>query len=205
MRRAALFAGLLGLWVAMGQKEVVNLAGETGEGDAQLLELLHVKRVYVEKLAGGDSAIGIRDMIIGALQNSRLFQITENPDRADAVLRGSAEDLIFTDTFSSSEGLTARTFVGSQRSSGTTRGGGGVTVGEQESTRIAERKHEAVAAVRLVNKEGDVIWSTTQESLGAKFKGAGADVAEKVVKQLADDFARARKLKAKSGSASAPK
>jgi hypothetical protein len=205
VRRAGLFAALLGLWVAMGQKEVVNLAGDPGEGDTGLLELLQVKRVHVEKLAGGDSAIGIREMLIGGLQNSRLFQITENPDRADAVLRGWAEDLIFTDTFSTSEGMSARTFIGSQRSAGTTRSGGGVSVGEQESVRIAERKHEAVAAVRLVNKEGDVIWSTTQESLGAKFRGSSADVADKVVKRLVEDFARARKLRSRSEPASVSK
>ena len=51
------------------------------------------------------------------------------------------------------------------------RGGVNLGVGQNESTRIAERKHEAVASVRLVNKDGDVIWSTTQESLGAKFRG----------------------------------
>ena len=32
--------------------------------------------------------------------------------------------------------------------------------------------------VIAVNKDGDVIWSTTQESLGAKFRGASADVGE---------------------------
>ncbi|MEJ7608136.1 MAG: hypothetical protein WKF37_18190 [Bryobacteraceae bacterium] len=61
-------------------------------------------------------------------------------------------------------------------------------MGREESVKIAERKHEAMAAVRLVGKEGDVIWATTQESLGAKFKGASADVADKVVKQLVNDM-----------------
>ena len=51
-----------------------------------------------------------------------------------------------------------------------------------------------MAAVRLVNKEGDVIWATTQESLGAKFRGASTDVAEKITSKLKEDFARARKL-----------
>ena len=39
-----------------------------------------------------------------------------------------------------------------------------------------------MAAVRLVNKEGDVIWATTQESLGAKFRGASMDVADKITR-----------------------
>jgi hypothetical protein len=43
-------------------------------------------------------------------------------------------------------------------------------------------------AVRLVSSDRDVLWSTTQESKGAKYKGASADVAEKVVKQLLWDL-----------------
>ena len=68
----------------------------------------------------------------------------------------------------------------------------GSGVNESESTRIQERKHEASASVRLVNKEGDVIWSTTQESLGAKLRSASADVADKVTRQLVQDYERAR-------------
>ncbi|MFN0104298.1 MAG: hypothetical protein ACKV2U_19705 [Bryobacteraceae bacterium] len=186
----------------LAQKEVVNLSpGATAADHPQLLELLKIRRIYVEKLAGGDTAVQIRDMLIGALQETRLFAITENPEKADTVLKGSAEDLVFTDTFSSSEGIQARTQVGSTRSGGTTRGGVGFSVGEQESTRIAERKHEATAAVRLVNKEGDVIWSTTQESLGAKFRGASFDVAGKVTHQLVEDFVRARRLGSRPVSA----
>ncbi len=42
--------------------------------------------------------------------------------------------------------------------------------------------------MRLCNNVGDVIWSTTQESAGAKFRGASADVATKIARQLAIDF-----------------
>ncbi len=153
-----------------------------------------VKRIHVEKRSGGETAGHMRDMIITAIQASKLFSLTENPDRADAILRGSAEDLIFTDTFQTSEGITARTSIGS--GSGSNRGnvlgrGIGAQVGDNESQRIQERKHEATASVRLVLKDGDVIWSTTQESLGGKFKGAAADVAEKVAKRLVEDFGKA--------------
>jgi hypothetical protein len=51
-----------------------------------------------------------------------------------------------------------------------------------------------VAAVRLVNKDGDVIWSTTQESLGGKFRGSSADVADRITKKLLEDYDRAKKL-----------
>ncbi|MBM3783623.1 MAG: hypothetical protein FJW30_04640 [Acidobacteria bacterium] len=161
-------------------------AGLTAQDQAG--DLLKVKKLHVEKLAGGDTAVHFRDMLIAALQATRLFTITENPDRADTVLRGSSEDLVFTDTYSSSEGVHARTQIGGRGA----RGSSGIGVGEQESVRISERKHEATASVRLVNKEGDVIWSTTQESTGAKFRGASADVAAKITRQLSEDIARAK-------------
>ena len=39
-----------------------------------------------------------------------------------------------------------------------------------------------------MRETGDVIWSTTQESKGAKYKGANADSADKVVRQLLRDL-----------------
>ena len=167
---------------------------------ATTLRLLEVRRIYVDRLTGGETAAQIRDMIIASLQSAKLFILTENPDKADAFLRGSAEDLIFTDTYSSSESLSARasSSVGSNpdRTASDRRSRyAGVSVGEQESARIAERKHEATASVRLVSRDGDVLWSTTQESMGAKFRGASADVADKVTRQLIRDLENARKLK----------
>ncbi len=159
-------------------------------------ELPQIRRICVEDLTGDRSASQIRDMIIVALQRSSAFQITENPARADAVLKGSAEDLVFTETHQSSDGVTAHASLGSIPISINERGSHRLPsagVGENESEKISERKHEAFAAVRLVNKEGDVIWSTTQESLGAKFRGASADVADKVMKQLLADIDKSKK------------
>jgi hypothetical protein len=39
-----------------------------------------------------------------------------------------------------------------------------------------------------------VIWATTQESLGAKFHGASADVADKITGRLKEDYDKAWKL-----------
>ena len=166
----------------------------------RLVELLKIRRVYVDRLAGGEVAAHIREMILAALHTARLFVVTENPERADAILRGSAEDLVYTDTFASSEGISARGSFGSGSTRTTDTQGrrtyGSVGVGEHSSTRISERRHEASAAVRLVNKEGDVIWATTQESTGGKFRGASADVADKITRQLLADYQRARRLQA---------
>jgi len=161
-----------------------------------LRQLLLIRRVYVDRLTGGETAAQMRELLVSSLDNARLFVITENQERADAILRGGAEDLIFTDSRASSDGINVRANAGSGRSSRSTGGfNAGVGVGEQESNRSDERKHEAVAAVRLVNKEGDVIWSTTQESQGGKFRRASTDVADRITKKLVEDFERAKKLK----------
>jgi hypothetical protein len=149
----------------------------------------------VDRLTGGETAAQMRDILLSSLETSNLFVVTENPERADATLRGAAEDLVFTDVHNSSDSINAHTNFGTGRTTKTTSGlNAGFGIGESESEHSTERRHEAVAAVRLVNKDGDVIWATTQESLGAKFRGASRDVAEKITTKLKDDFARARKL-----------
>jgi hypothetical protein len=160
-------------------------------------DLVTVHRIYVDVLNGGEAAAQSRDLLIASLQKTRLFIITENQDRADAVLKGGADDKVFTDKFHSTDNLNMHTQVsGASRSSSTryySEGEShskGIGVGESESTNIEERKHEAFAAVRLVNREGDVIWSVTEESLGAKFLGARADVADKIARQITVDYRR---------------
>lgn len=83
--------------------------------------LARVKRIYIEPLGGGSDSGQMRDMIIAAVQNSKLFLITDNVDRADAVLRGSSDDKIFDDEHSTSEsiGLHANTGGGSSANNGT--------------------------------------------------------------------------------------
>ena len=162
--------------------------------------LLKVKRVYVAQLAGGPQSEALRDLIISSLDSTKLFILTDKEERADAILKGAADDHTFTDTFDSDENISSRQ-NGGKSSSGnqSSRTGGiygGLSVGENESHHIKERRHEAYAAVRLCNRDGDVLWSTTQESLGAKFHGASADVAAKVARQLTLDMDRARQAAA---------
>lgn len=166
-------------------------------------QLAKVRRIYIDILTGGDDALQMRDLLMTSLQNSKQFIITEDEDRADATLKGAGSDDVFDDTFQSSEGVNAHSQIGEGSSEGTrnyasssSNHSWGLTVGENESRRTDERKHEALATVRLVNKEGDVIWSATAESLGGKFMGASADVADKIAKRLAADYKQARKLAA---------
>ncbi len=162
-------------------------------------QLLQVRRVYVDRLTGGAAADAIRDLMIASLQSSQVFQVTENEERADAFVRGSADQQTYTELHDSSEGVTGRLSLGRGRGGGSTRTARetdnmGLSIAEHESSRIQERRQEAMASVRIVLKNGDVIWSTTQESMGAKFRGASADVAEKVTRQLTADLERLRRV-----------
>ncbi len=173
------------------------LAIERAETDATILTM---RRVYVEPLGGGETAAQLRDMLIAALHATHLVQITEKEERADVVLKGSGEDLVFTEDHSSTDNLNIHT---NSSESGTTSKGynsKGISAGENESSHVSERKHESSAAVRMVNRDGDVIWSATKESQGGKFRGASADVADKLVKQLLQDMERARSSAAKQAA-----
>jgi len=176
-------------------------AQETNIEENSLRQLLGVRRIYVDRLTGGETAAQMRDLLVSSLEGAKLFVLTDNQERADAILRGGAEDLVFTDVHSSSEGINARANIGTGRGARTSSSQsvyGGVGVGENESNHVQERKHEAVAAVRLVNKDGDVIWSTTQESQGGKFRRASTDVADRITKKLVEDYERAKKLRSSS-------
>ena len=175
----------------------VMLCGSAGAQDDLSKQLLSIKRIYVDRLTGGETAAQMRDLIIASLHGAKLYVLTENQERADAILRGAAEDLIFTDQFQSSDSVDLHSGVSSGSRASRTYGGSrsasiSVGVGDKDSIDIKERKHEALATVRLVNKDGDVIWSTTQESDGAKFRGASADVADKIARQLTADVERVR-------------
>jgi len=166
-----------------------------------LAQLTKVRRIYVDILTGGDSALKIRDLLMSSIQASKLFIVTEEEDKADAVLKGAGHDEVFTDSFQSSDNINAHSqlsLAGGSNSSSTAsqrysdRNTIGFGAGESESRKTEERRHEAIATVRLVNKDGDVIWSATEESLGAKFVGASVDVVEKITKKLSADYRRAK-------------
>lgn len=196
MRRSAVFALLLAL---TGIANAIELQQDASPE----AELAKVKRIYVEQLGGGLISDQMRDMIIAAVQSSGLFLITENQERADAILRGSADDQIYTEEHNTSDSIGLHSNVGTGSGSSSTLGGSvnsrqsmGAGVTDSETSRIQDRRHDARASIRLVNTDGDVIWSTTQESGGGKFRGAMADVADKIVRQLGADTKKARTLRA---------
>lgn len=163
--------------------------------DQQLKKLSGVRRLYVEELVG-EGAHAIRDLLAAAIHSRGLFVLVEDPAIADAYVRGSAEDLIFADYQRYRSGINVRGAASSsQRESGESNfGSASFGVGENEDTDRRERKHEALAAVRIVLNNGEVVWAAARESSGAKFRGAAADVAHGVADELEAAMAKARQL-----------
>ena len=158
-------------------------------------QFLRVHRICVESFGNDAASVELQAMVINALSESKRFALSENSDetgkcteaKADAVLKGVSVQRAHEEVRGSSEG----TSISNHRAS----------VGINESSHSTELVDEARLAVRLVMKEtGDVIWSTTQESKGAKYKGANADAADKVVKQLLRDLEKLKEERARDSS-----
>jgi hypothetical protein len=157
-------------------------------------KLLNAKRIYPESFGEDSINKTLQAMVIDALRTSKRFIITENKDKADLILKGAALEKTSQETH----------VLGSSTAVGGAAGGGSATVvgnsgsasggfvarhlGIADSQASIETINDARLAVRLVSQDGDVVWSTTQESKGAKYKGATADVADKIVKQLLWDL-----------------
>lgn len=164
-----------------------------------------VKRVYVESFGDDQASRQAQAMVIDALTKSHRFIVTEKKETADAILKGVGLEKSSQELHASSEATSVSGAAGSHQSSISGSGGslsgsssGGFIAhgaGIADSQASTETINDARMAVRLVSSDGDVLWSTTQESKGAKYKGASADVAEKVVKQLLWDL---EKMESKS-------
>jgi hypothetical protein len=139
------------------------------DADTRPTALLKVKRIYVDSF--GDDVISkeLQAMIVSSLVEARRFKVTENRERADAILRGVALERTSQELHSYGES--------------TAVGRGAMS----DSSSHTETTSESRLSLRLLNPDGDVIWTTTQESKGAKYKGASADVADKCIKQLVHD------------------
>src|SRR5580704_9050012 len=102
-------------------------AGVVRAQDDLSKQLLSIKRIYVDRLTGGETAAQMRDLIIASLHGAKLYVLTENQERADAILHGAAEDLIYTDQFQSSDNVDLHSDVStasrSNRALGTSRSG----------------------------------------------------------------------------------
>jgi len=159
-----------------------------GQADSQVnadiaAELANVKRIYVEDFGDSEKAKQLHATMVNALQATKRFIITEDKEKADATLRGAALEQTSQESHHTGE------------STAVSSGGGDSHVSRaiDDSSSYTETLNEARLAVRLVAKNGDVLWVATEESRGAKYKGAMADVADKVAKKLIADLAAIEK------------
>ena len=178
--------------------------------------LLKVKRVYIESFGDDPISKEIQAMVISSLTESKKVIVTENKDRADAVLKGSGLEKTSQEIHAYSDSTAAGGAAGGHSGSvsgnwihgtGSVSGsssGGFVSrsAAISDSSLNTETIDHARVAVRLVDQNGDVIWTTTQESKGGKYKGASADVAEMVVKQLVRDIEKAAKQQSSTSAVS---
>jgi len=137
--------------------------------DTDSAVLLKVKRIYVESF--GDNIISkeLQSMIVSALVATKRFKVTENHERADAILKGIALEKTSQELHAYGESTAA--------------GRGAIS----DSSAHTETVNDAKLSIRLVTPDGDVLWTSSQESKGAKYKGSSVDVADKCVKQLLRD------------------
>ena len=154
-------------------------------------------------------------MIVSSLVATKRFKVTENREKADAILKGVALEKTSQELHAYGESTSVGTAGGGSHGevSGSVINGNGSVSGSSSGGFIArhmgtgdssvhtETVNDARIAIRLVTRDGDVIWTTTQESKGAKYKGATADVADQCIKQLLRD---ATKLESSSVTAIPP-
>lgn len=173
-----------------GSQVTAKTESSSKETDPDPTALLKVKRIYVDSF--GDDVISreLQSMIVSSLVATKRFKVTENRDKADAVLKGVALEKSAHELHAYGESTAVGGASGGSHSEIGSSSGGFIAqhMGTSDSSVNTETINEARIAVRLVNPDGDVIWTSTQESKGAKYKGAGADVADKCVKQLLRDL-----------------
>ncbi len=106
------------------QSSQARPAGAVQQAEDKPTTLLTVRRVFVDSFGDDNAAKGLRGWIVSSLSETGSFVVTENKDRADAVLKRDVLENAGAD--------------------------GKVTVVRY--------------AFRLVSKDGDIFWNTTQEA-----------------------------------------
>lgn len=167
-----------------------QVSGSERQADSGITSLSNVKRIYVDSFGDDTTSREVQSMIVSALVATGQFKVTENRLRADAVMKGVATERSSQELHAYSEG----TAVGA-------RGGAGI----QDSSANTETLHDAKVSLRLVNTDGDVIWTVVQESKGAKYKGPAVDAADKCIKQLVRDTEKLKNSQAAASSSTVPR
>jgi hypothetical protein len=115
-----------------------------------------VTRIYVEDIAGTNGLVA-HEQLAAALANADRFQEVDNPDSADAVIRGIAEvevDATRTDTSGRATGAAIGGLGGGDRAAAAT----GIGFSSGKSSQVVQQIKSQTVAFRLVRKDGVVLW-----------------------------------------------
>jgi hypothetical protein len=187
---------------------MLSAQGEPSDDLLKLYEkLIKAKRIYIESF--GDDSINksLQSMLVAAFTSSKRFIITENKEKADLILKGNALEKTSQEAHALGSASSVAGAAGGHSGSisgtankdfaslsGSSSGGFiAQQLGIEDSQSSTETINDARVAVRLVSADGDVVWATTQESKGGKYKGSIADAADKVIKQLLRDIEKLEK------------
>ncbi|MBI3404755.1 MAG: hypothetical protein HY046_04795 [Acidobacteria bacterium] len=191
------------LAVCAAQQNSPNKASEKASAPAPEApvdrRIAQIKRVCIQRF--GEDALGfqVQEMVIARLFESKRFSLTENCDKADYVLKGTITERSDRISRSESEGIG---FEARASGSEWDRSGGDSAArtargNAHENLSSSEVKVQAAVTLRVVDKDGEILWATSQESAGGKAKGAIGDAAERAVRRLLRDIERAEKEAAK--------
>lgn len=139
-------------------------------------KLLKAKRVFVDSFGDDLFSKSANAIVMDAFNASKRFIVTESKEKADLILKGAALERSSQETHA----LQSSTAAGGI--------GGGAAIKDAQAA--TETVRTTSLTVRLTSQDGDVVWSTSQESAGSKYKGATTDAADKVIKQLVRDLDR---------------
>lgn len=162
--------------------------------------LAGVKRLCVGKIMGdAETAPVVQEVAIGGLYASQKFAVTENCEKADAVLKGAVMMKSTMKARSEAEESALGAIVGSVRAdaAGVSGGVGGVGMSGSEALSSAEKGWQATVSLRLVDREGEVLWAGSWDSPGGKSKAPIPDATERLVRQLVRELERESKAAGK--------
>lgn len=175
----------VGSWAQPSTPVAVNTQSADSEDEIRA-RLSTIKRIYIDSFGDDPISKQVQGMLAASLAESKRFIVTENKDKAHAILKGTGLEKTTQEVHAYSDSTAAGGGGGGFSRAGDSASGGfaGRAAAISDSSTNTETINDARVAVRLVDRDGDVIWATIQESKGGKYKGASFDVADKIVKEL---------------------
>lgn len=156
--------------------------------------LLTIKRICVQSFGADALGVQAQEMVIAKLFESKRFALTENCDRADFVLKGSVTERNERAARSESEGIgfTARGSASARDTDGASGSASStLSANTYEALSSSGYKQSAAVTLRIVDKDGEILWAVSMESEQGKTRSAIGEAADRAVRRFLRDIQRA--------------